>query len=333
MKAPGYTAETAAARLSARLGGGMRASRQGYMVRCPAHADKGPSLSVRPVADGEFMVRCFAGCDDASLVRAVHRELNLNNREVAEALEHGPNAPAPTAADRYTVRSSFPPGFRPGPGAFDHYLHGSPTTVWPYILPTGCVAAFVARYDTTEGKEFIPHSWGLDNRSGKQRMVHRAPSPRPLFNLQEVVANPHLPILWSEGEKAATAAARLFPEFVATTSMNGVNSVHLTDFSPCQGREFIVSPDNDSAGLLAANVACKRALAHGASDVLVLMPPANFNVVNDVLVAGETVAETGDDLADHEARGWTGSLWRKAQSQSGLALLRRLILPIADINS
>ncbi len=33
-----------------------------YHACCPAHADKGPSLSIRELPDGRVLLHCFAGC-------------------------------------------------------------------------------------------------------------------------------------------------------------------------------------------------------------------------------------------------------------------------------
>ncbi|MCU0939715.1 MAG: CHC2 zinc finger domain-containing protein [Burkholderiaceae bacterium] len=41
-----------------------------WMAACPAHKDKGPSLSVRELADGRVLLHCFAGCGAADVVRA-----------------------------------------------------------------------------------------------------------------------------------------------------------------------------------------------------------------------------------------------------------------------
>ena len=45
-----------------------------WIARCPAHDDKGPSLSVRLV-DDRILVHCFAGCDAIDVVNAVDLEL------------------------------------------------------------------------------------------------------------------------------------------------------------------------------------------------------------------------------------------------------------------
>ena len=43
---------------------------------CPAHADKGPSLSVRETPDGAVLLHCFAGCAVKDVVAAMGLELH-----------------------------------------------------------------------------------------------------------------------------------------------------------------------------------------------------------------------------------------------------------------
>lgn len=42
-----------------------------WSARCPAHDDKGPSLSVKETAEGAVLVHCFAGCNVDEIVGAV----------------------------------------------------------------------------------------------------------------------------------------------------------------------------------------------------------------------------------------------------------------------
>ncbi len=42
-----------------------------WLARCPAHADKTPSLSLRELDDARLLVHCFAGCDVEAVVAAV----------------------------------------------------------------------------------------------------------------------------------------------------------------------------------------------------------------------------------------------------------------------
>lgn len=47
-----------------------------WSTRCPAHADKGPSLSVRETPEGSVLLHCFAGCEAAEIVAAMGLEMH-----------------------------------------------------------------------------------------------------------------------------------------------------------------------------------------------------------------------------------------------------------------
>jgi hypothetical protein len=50
---------------------GVRQSGAGrWLAKCPAHEDRGPSLSIRETDDGTTLVKCFAGCGAADVVAA-----------------------------------------------------------------------------------------------------------------------------------------------------------------------------------------------------------------------------------------------------------------------
>ena len=48
-----------------------RKSGKGYTCRCPAHEDRGPSLSVTEASDGRVLLHCFAGCDTIDVLQAI----------------------------------------------------------------------------------------------------------------------------------------------------------------------------------------------------------------------------------------------------------------------
>ena len=60
---------------------------------CPAHADKGPSLSIRETTDGAVLLHCFAGCEVGSVVAAMGLELY----DLFPPREVSPGAPKRTA--------------------------------------------------------------------------------------------------------------------------------------------------------------------------------------------------------------------------------------------
>ncbi len=47
-----------------------------WVARCPAHDDRGPSLSIRELDDGRTLVHCFAGCAVGDVLAAVGLELD-----------------------------------------------------------------------------------------------------------------------------------------------------------------------------------------------------------------------------------------------------------------
>ncbi|MCK6371295.1 MAG: DNA primase [Gammaproteobacteria bacterium] len=47
-----------------------------WMARCPAHEDRGPSLSIRELDDGRLLVHDFGGCAAADVLAAVGLEFS-----------------------------------------------------------------------------------------------------------------------------------------------------------------------------------------------------------------------------------------------------------------
>lgn len=63
-----------------------------WSARCPAHADKGPSLSVRETPDGAVLLYCFAGCPTENIIGA----LGLSMASLFPPLDRPPGAPSKT---------------------------------------------------------------------------------------------------------------------------------------------------------------------------------------------------------------------------------------------
>ena len=70
-----------------------------WTARCPAHHDRGPSLSVRELDDGRTLVHCFAGCEIHDVLAAVG--LDISNLFPERAIHHrvGPERRPFPAAD------------------------------------------------------------------------------------------------------------------------------------------------------------------------------------------------------------------------------------------
>lgn len=78
-----------------RLGGTWSGSHA--MVRCPAHEDRTPSLSIRQ-GRTSLLVHCFAGCDGADVMRAIRRVLGRPVADQRALPEPANDRPAPFRA-------------------------------------------------------------------------------------------------------------------------------------------------------------------------------------------------------------------------------------------
>jgi hypothetical protein len=252
--------------------GGRRTSENEIITHCPAHEDRNPSLSITAQAD-KLLVKCFAGCDQAAVMAA------LKSRGLW-----------PEPSPRQDAPDGIPATWR-----------GNPLTVrWTYRAEDNAVLGHVARYDGPDGKDIIP----FFKRDGQRWISGAAPTPRPLYGLDE------LPgftggIVIVEGEKAADAAQRLLADAVALTWPGGSNAVKKADWSPMKGRNVVVWPDNDEPGLKAARDVEAMCRAAGAKSVRVLAP-----------LQGK---QRGWDAADAVSEGWTKetfAAWRAEPEQS-----------------
>jgi putative DNA primase/helicase len=173
-----------------------------------------------------------------------------------------------------------------------HPILGKPTRTWCYRDAAGGVLGYACRFDTEGGKQFRPLTlWRPAGGSPLQWQWESWPPKRPLYGLWRLAERPTAPVVVTEGEKAADAAAGLMPAFVVVTSPNGSKSAAKADWSPLRGRRVIVWPDADAAGLAYATTVAKLVMKAGAESVAIVSPP--------------TGVEVGWDAADALTEGWT----------------------------
>ena len=56
----------------------VKSSRAGqWMAACPAHHDRHPSLSLRLLADGRVLIKCWAGCHVRDIVAALRLDMRV----------------------------------------------------------------------------------------------------------------------------------------------------------------------------------------------------------------------------------------------------------------
>jgi hypothetical protein len=54
---------------------GVKKAGGAFKARCPAHADRSPSLSIKEGDDGRVLLYCFAGCEVAAVVAALKLQM------------------------------------------------------------------------------------------------------------------------------------------------------------------------------------------------------------------------------------------------------------------
>lgn len=102
----------------------------------------------------------------------------------------------------------------------------------------------------------------------------KMPDVRPLYNLPGISGADR--IIWVEGEKCADDLNRL--GYTATSTLGGAGmlsqkSAASYDFSPLQGKELVIWPDNDAAGSKVAKLVQDLAARAGARSITLLSPP------------------------------------------------------------
>jgi uncharacterized protein (DUF927 family) len=187
-----------------------------------------------------------------------------------------------------------------------HPAHGTAARRWVYRDAAGAPLFAVLRFDRPDGgKEVMPYSYGRrvwTDRQGKRRdrtgWHFKAPAePRPLYGLDRLAARPDAPVLLVEGEKAADAAAVLFPDMVPITSQGGSKAAAKAGWSALHGRPVTIWPDHDEAGAAYARDAAALVTAAGAASVRSIQVPAAWPAgwdVADALPEGVTVATLAD---------------------------------------
>ena len=129
-----------------------------------------------------------------------------------------------------------------------HARFGPSTAAWTYRDARGAPLFQVFRFDSPgERKQFLPLSLWRE-APGLRWRWKAVPAPRPLYGLDRLAALPDVPVIVCEGEKAADAAALVFPRSVVVTSPSGARAAGQCDWTPLAGRRVLIWPDADESG-------------------------------------------------------------------------------------
>jgi putative DNA primase/helicase len=182
----------------------------------------------------DLLMRC-TGWDFKQACRRIEQHLGMPS----------PATPKPKKSKRPHRIPDRPPADTPPPAL------GSATGQWCYRDADGYQLFWVQRINKGAAKLFVQRTW-LDNRWHFPRnddpFDSHWPAPRPLYRLPDLAARPGDPVLITEGEKAADAAAELLPDHVAIAWCGGTAGVNHADWSPIAGRAVVLWPDNDDVG-------------------------------------------------------------------------------------
>lgn len=167
---------------------------------------------------------------------------------------------------------------------------GNPKHVWEYRDGNNSLIFCVVRFITLEGnKENRPLTYRKFDDGSERWAWKSVNAPRPLYGLDRLAENPNAIVVVCEGEKAADAAGKLLPGYKVVTSPNGSSSASKARWDTLKGRNIVIWPDNDEAGIKYLGEVSQQLLGI-AESVKVLTPPSNKKV--------------GWDAADALEEGW-----------------------------
>jgi putative DNA primase/helicase len=239
-------------------------------------------------------------------------------------LGDAPSSPAPAAAPRRDAGSTWldrvPDDAPPPPVA--HHRNGRPSQVWEYRLADGALSLCVWRFDQRgERKSYSPVT--LWRTPSGLRWLFKWPegATTMLYGLPALARLPDAPVVLCEGEKAADAAAILFPDRPCLSWLGGVQNLKRADLAPLAAREVWLWPDNDKPGSDAMGAAAARLIDLGAKvfliDLKTFAQMASTDALGNATLHGSAPMDAGDDAFDLVARGWTAAHMRLAEAVPG----------------
>jgi putative DNA primase/helicase len=218
---------------------------------CPFHDDHSSSLTV---TDNKGLFKCFACGAGGNAIDFLVKRGATFKEAVAEIQSGGamfPGVPPkPAPAKKWTPIFPVPADAKKPNFAHWHYTEPA-SKIWEYRNASDDLLGYLVRFELPGGKkDTLPFTFATDGNRTDWRWLGFG-SPRPIYNVKALRDKPAANVIIVEGEKAADAAAILFPALAVITWQGGTNSIHDVDWSPLHGRKIILWPDNDEPGKLA----------------------------------------------------------------------------------
>lgn len=205
-------------------------------------AGKSLSINTKTGAWADF-AEGVSGGDLISLYAAIYQISNVDAYKELSGSESRPD----TKPKNKKHRVGIPPE-----GEYPITTGNEPTASYKYKTADDRLHFVINRYDTPSGKIFQPNTWDDDEQIWRRSMGDL--KPRPLYLLQKLNDKPKASVVVVEGEKAADAAySRLSKNLSVVTWPGGANAINHVDYSPLNGRNVLLWPDNDKPGLACMN--------------------------------------------------------------------------------
>lgn len=292
-----------------------------YKGRCPFHDERTPSFYVSPA---KGFVHCFGCGAHHDVIGFVQRYESVDFVEACKRLGADEFRPSPEAKPTPIERTPFDgeakwvpllpvpddapdlvtddgwtvPVWNPKRVKFSRF---KPTRAFDYRDAEGRLLGYVLRCEFADGKITPTLTWCIGPDGAMQWCIQPFPRPRPLYGLDALAARPDAPVLLPEGEKCRAAGAGALPMYVAVSWPGGGKGVRYVDWSPLAGRDVVLWPDADDAGMQAM-------LGH--RDYAGRFHPGVAQFLHRAGVRSMRVIDpqgqpTGWDLADALNDGWT----------------------------
>lgn len=230
-----------------------------YQALCPFHNDTTPPGNFSINATKQVWA-CFA-CNEhekygADAIGFLRSKEGLSFQDACKRLTNGgasqlpPVIPQPQPKlAKSPPRIVIPqPADSPLPDMATRSL-GAPSLYWTYRAADNSILGYVARYETDEGKEYRPWTFGHYSDAEPPKWEPKTwPVPRPLYGIDRLAQRPTAQVLICEGEKAADAGGQLLPGMVAISWPSGANAIRHVDWAPLKGRKVVLCPDADDVG-------------------------------------------------------------------------------------
>lgn len=235
------------------------------VVRCPAHDDDNPSLSVGPGERQPVVLKCHAGCDQDAII-------DLGGLDWAQVCNPLDEVDRIVSSDRWTPA-------------------GEASNVYRYTDEQGNLLFEVLRVPVGDKKRFLQrrpdetrphgHAWDLN---GVRRVLWRLPQ------IIEATRNGRT-IHIAEGEKCVEALLSVIPEGDEATCNPGGAGKWLDEFSSVlAGANVVVYADADDVGRNHARYVRESLALVGATVTIKEAPPG-------VMPSGKQIGDVADHLA------------------------------------